>query len=486
MSSILGTYPVFSEGWRLHLNPSGSRAFLAVPRGASCDSTDADLNGWATDMALKMNGERSVAEMCELAVLASQAANADYLPEDALLYLVQLINGLAKLSILRLEPGPLSRSVPTSGARDRYSPTHASIELTEYCNLSCRHCYRDSSPARTRFAETARLLGWLEELRRSGVAVVELTGGEPTAHPDFCEILSLSCKLFQLTAVISNGTLWTEQMLSLAAQARDSLIVQIDLDGATAESHDFLRGKSVFEQATQTIARLSARGIPCKVAMSVHGGNAAEIVETAAVAHALGARWFSYGPVLQMGRGHHVPPLEPRHGTMMLSVRPELARKFPGFVYFGEHTALDVSSPSENCGAGWRGVAIGPDGTVRSCVMHSPDHLNFGSLEKHSVADVFAAMPGDVIRNVPAPNFEDCAGCQHISFCAGCSARAVQATEYQRARHNDFVCAWDRKYDALRIYASGRTSRPARSSLKYPIIVQCPVSQPTEALNEPI
>jgi len=465
--SYMSLYPAFARHGRLHLNPEGSRAYLAIPRGERPDGTEVNVGKWATSIVRRMDGEHSLLDLSRIALETRKAAAPGEPPDQTLQHFADLVNGLAERSIVDLADHPLARPVPTTGAPDRQSPTHASVELTDYCNLACKHCYRESSPACSNFAPTEKLLGWLDELHQTGVAVVELTGGEPTSHPDFAAILRTCTAMFELTAVISNGTLWTDEMIAVASEAGDAMFAQIDLDGATAESHDYLRGKGVFDKATKTITRLSEAGVMCKVAMSVHGRNASEIVETARLAKRLGARWFSFGPVLQMGRGHHTDPLLPRHGQLMLEAKDLLREEMRGFVYFGEKMELDISKPDGNCGAGWRGVALGPDGRVRACVMHDPNHLDFGNLNDVGVHGVLERIPGERIRQIPSPNYEDCAGCQHIAFCGGCSARAIQANEFHRAKDDGFTCAWNEKYHALDAYAPRLLDREPASSLKH-------------------
>src|SRR6185437_113696 len=68
------------------------------------------------------------------------------------------------------------------------------IEVTERCNLTCPTCYASSSPTHGRH----RTLEEIEFMLDATVAsegspdVVQLSGGEPTIHPDFFAILDLA------------------------------------------------------------------------------------------------------------------------------------------------------------------------------------------------------------------------------------------------------------------------------------------------------
>jgi uncharacterized radical SAM superfamily Fe-S cluster-containing enzyme len=67
----------------------------------------------------------------------------------------------------------------------------ALIEITEHCNLTCPVCFAESSPARTSFASLAGIEKMLDALVASEGEpdLVQISGGEPTLHPDFFAIL---------------------------------------------------------------------------------------------------------------------------------------------------------------------------------------------------------------------------------------------------------------------------------------------------------
>ena len=65
------------------------------------------------------------------------------------------------------------------------------VEITDRCNLTCPICYAESSPSHGRhrtLAEVERMLDLVVE-NEGEPDVVQLSGGEPTIHPQFFEIL---------------------------------------------------------------------------------------------------------------------------------------------------------------------------------------------------------------------------------------------------------------------------------------------------------
>src|SRR6202011_2409580 len=63
------------------------------------------------------------------------------------------------------------------------------------CNLSCHHCYIESSPKNDRLAylSAAEVSGYLDEIERlrHGTGLIGFTGGEPFMNPELPAMLEL-------------------------------------------------------------------------------------------------------------------------------------------------------------------------------------------------------------------------------------------------------------------------------------------------------
>jgi 7,8-dihydro-6-hydroxymethylpterin dimethyltransferase len=70
------------------------------------------------------------------------------------------------------------------------------IEITDRCNLTCPTCYAMSSPHYGRHRTVEEVEKMLDIIVRSEGEpdVVQISGGEPTVHPDFFEILDIAKK----------------------------------------------------------------------------------------------------------------------------------------------------------------------------------------------------------------------------------------------------------------------------------------------------
>lgn len=65
------------------------------------------------------------------------------------------------------------------------------VEITDYCNLTCPVCYAESSPQRLKHRSFEQVEFMLDCIVHNECEpdVVQISGGEPTLHPDFFRIL---------------------------------------------------------------------------------------------------------------------------------------------------------------------------------------------------------------------------------------------------------------------------------------------------------
>lgn len=68
------------------------------------------------------------------------------------------------------------------------------VEVTDRCNLSCPTCYAESGPQQGRHRSLAEIEAMLDLIvaNEGEPDVVQISGGEPTLHPDFFAILDLA------------------------------------------------------------------------------------------------------------------------------------------------------------------------------------------------------------------------------------------------------------------------------------------------------
>ncbi|MCO4769224.1 MAG: radical SAM protein [Deltaproteobacteria bacterium] len=168
------------------------------------------------------------------------------------------------------------------------------LHVTYHCPERCVFCSEDHRMRAFRsFPVTASRVGKvLRKHSQRGVHAVHLTGGEPTVHPQFVEILALAKGLGMRTSVGTIGTMLArEEFADRALPHLDEAL--FSLHGPTAEVHDALAGREgSFEQVTSAL-RLAVQGRPgfmAAVNTVVTRANIDLLPDTAALAASLGAQ----------------------------------------------------------------------------------------------------------------------------------------------------------------------------------------------------
>ncbi|HCU23567.1 MAG TPA: radical SAM protein [Deltaproteobacteria bacterium] len=114
--------------------------------------------------------------------------------------------------------------------RIRYAPWFTQLVVIRKCNLSCKYCNEfDSSSDPIPFST---LRARAEKLKELGAFSINLTGGEPTMHPDLPELIRY-CRhdlKFLRTSMISNGFYLKPELIKTLNEAglQD---MQISIDG---------------------------------------------------------------------------------------------------------------------------------------------------------------------------------------------------------------------------------------------------------------
>jgi len=161
-------------------------------------------------------------------------------------------------------------AVPVPAEDDRPVGSRLWLYTNFDCNLRCDYCCVRSSPSASRrelgLARVQRIAGEAAEL---GVKEIFVTGGEPFLLQDIGEIL-IACAAATPTTVLTNGMLFAGRRVdSLRALPRDRIVLQISLDSATPQLHDFHRGAGTWARTWEGIQRTRALGFRVRLAATV-------------------------------------------------------------------------------------------------------------------------------------------------------------------------------------------------------------------------
>lgn len=144
------------------------------------------------------------------------------------------------------------------GLLTRRNPVYVQYYVTARCNLTCKQCNIIYANANTREATLPEIAKIAENLRKLGVGIVLLTGGEPFIRNDLPEIIRLFCEQGIHVRIQTNGLATDKQLQAAVANgARD---ISISLDSLNPDKQDFLNGSysNSWHDAIRTIARVTS------------------------------------------------------------------------------------------------------------------------------------------------------------------------------------------------------------------------------------
>jgi len=183
------------------------------------------------------------------------------------------------------------------------------VYVTNGCNCACRHCWivpADQSVAKqgkTRFIDPKLLDLAIREALPLGLTALKWTGGEPTTHPGFDQLLRIQKEHGLAGRVETNGMAVTPGLAELMRECGVDN-VSVSLDGACAATHDHNRNVAGgFERTLGGIRSLSGAGYRPELILSLLGGNLAEIGSFLALAADLGAGAVKFNVVQPSLRG---------------------------------------------------------------------------------------------------------------------------------------------------------------------------------------
>jgi uncharacterized radical SAM superfamily Fe-S cluster-containing enzyme len=206
----------------------------------------------------------------------------------------------------------------------------ALIEVNDECNLTCPVCFAESSPQRTQARSLAEIECMLDTLVASeGFAdLVQISGGEPTLHPQIVEILKLAkSKPIRHVMLNTNGIRIARDraFVDELAGLKPGFEVYLQFDSLSRSALENIRGLDLRKVREQALANLEAAGISttlvCVVKKGVNDGEIGDIVR-----HALSyscVRGITFQPVQDAGRNENFDKTRDR---MLLSdIRREIA-----------------------------------------------------------------------------------------------------------------------------------------------------------------
>ncbi|WP_054811769.1 radical SAM/SPASM domain-containing protein [Nocardia arizonensis] len=323
----------------------------------------------------------------------------------------------------------LTHTAPFATAATAMREPFLFLYITEKCPLRCLHCYMGERLDRERRMTPDYVEQVLEALRITyGQYKVYLLGGEPTTHPQFDAILDV-CKRQGYQVVLTTNGLIPARTWPALDDRIDSF--SFSMDGATAETHEAMRGDNTWRHLISSMKRAIDAGFQTRAIFTVTTANQRDVFAAIDFADRMGLEMLSFHYFTPTGRGRDKPEyqLAPRDWMQLCGrIRDASAdmrlRVFypPAFAPAGQLPALRQAGYGGCTARSLERLAVFPDGRVYICSAFFDTDLHYGQIIDGQV--VPRTIPDGVteltlVNRVSA----NCRGCPHGSLCGGgCAA----------------------------------------------------------------
>ena len=389
----------------------GDLSLLLVPTtGAWTVTTDT-----GRQIALLCDGRHSAADIAA-DLSARYGIEAGRALADTTAYLAQLAEG----ALLEGSSGDLPPQPP-------YHKGEVAFNLTARCNLQCRHCYASSGPDREDALPLELVLTAIDALYDRADYFV-FSGGEPLMYPGWREVLAHACQ-FATTKIVTNAMLLTRE--DAAWLVEHGISVQISLDGATPQTHDWLRAPGSFEQVKQAVVTLRDAGHIHDVLLgyTLTDRNLHEALPFLELAVEWGVSSVYFMPVNRHGRAadnwgdlglttEQYEDIYRRLSARRRQLRGTLA--IAGCIGDFVERSLTTGGPPR-CPLG-ENLLVECDGDMYPCILLTGNGFYLGRLGEADVAEVYSSETRRTAVELCRQRLEtvpECAECDWRALCQG-------------------------------------------------------------------
>ena len=296
-----------------------------------------------------------------------------------------------------LTTNPVEIKRPPVNSSPAPSLRYLELQITDKCDLRCRHCY--IGVPQNRELTIPQLKSVLDEFENMQGLRLLITGGEPLMHSHFEEFNALLPEYAYRKILFTNGLLLDQNLLSKLHVDE----IQLSIDGME-HGHETLRGEGTFRKVIKSVEMALGFGMPVSVATMVHRENQTEFDEMKRLFQGLGIRDWTVDVPCPEGRFKD---------NDMLQVTPAIGGKFLDYGFGG-----GLHGGGEGFGCGLHLAAVLAAGEICKCAFYS-----------HSPAGTIGKGLSDAWKRIKPVNLQDldCARllCGVIDECrGGCRYRA--------------------------------------------------------------
>lgn len=308
-------------------------------------------------------------------------------------------------------------SIDVAPKKEFYDATkHLNIYLTNSCNLRCVHCFMKSG---IKLANELHKEDWknvLRQFQNYGGANVTFTGGEPLMNLDFEEIVKYAHNIGLEVTVLSNGVLWTDEMIDRMAPFITE--AQFSIDGVNEQDNAKVRGANLFDKVVHTVIRFANSGDRTSVATTFTLDNISSADEYKRFIDKIKAAtgdkvFFKLTKKILLGRDvDYDDNINREYYNKIINIERYVDPHAPETNFMEGH---EPNKATQNCGYG--GLSIAANGNVFFC-NRILELQCYGNVKSKPLKD-FMEEGQKALKQTAVDYVEPCKDCTLRYICSG-------------------------------------------------------------------
>jgi len=312
----------------------------------------------------------------------------------------------------------------------RHGLKKISIEITDKCYLSCKHCSTSATSKENNFLTKIEIERLLKDAKIMGAKFLTISGGEPLLHGSIWDILNISKDLNFKVSLYSSGVLkkdnkfvHLEKELQEKIRNYNNVDIIFSLYSNQPDVHDYITNiNGSYELVLKSIRIANSVGLQPEihtVPMSVNYKQLSEIIN---LAEELRVEKLSLLRLVFQGRCVQYPEL-----LLDKKQIQELCVKVKECTNNTSAVKLRKGAPfkciflidADSCTAGEDKILIGPDGSVHPCEAFKTE-VSKSNIRDSSLQEIWEKDPMlNELRDINYNDITKCNSCVNLNKCQG-------------------------------------------------------------------
>lgn len=328
----------------------------------------------------------------------------------------------------------------------RHFPRSIVWNITNNCNLNCRHCISNYFENNKDLALSTKLIDRLvDEMDKNALERLQISGGEPLCSPYFNYILESTLNTDICIDVFTNATLITEKHHKLFEnyiyKKPGALTFHISIDG-DQECHNYLRqNDEAYQKTISNIKRIMEYNGTVNVETIIHNKNLHLLEDYIRILVEIHVQYVYMHPTFHLGYNEKIQETELtiEQRMVVFNTMITLKNKFKGKIkinyvdpffpvtsYYMKHilhlpsTLGDKQKYPINCIAGLEKMFINCEGEVYPCLLYNKmPRDSCGNIAKRSLLEAWKSSGMEYVRKPIYVCDLPCSVCGYSQYCMG-------------------------------------------------------------------